>query len=72
MIYRSRMDNDQFIEDGMLFLRNKMDTAKLKRELDKITREFLSDYAVDKMEQTLKDNGFDVLWNVGYEGYRIV
>lgn len=66
------MDNDQFIEDGMLFLRNKVDTVKLKRELDKITKDFLSDYAVDKMERTLKDNGFDVLWNVGYEGYRIV
>lgn len=72
MIYRSRMDNDQFIEDGMLFLRNKVDTVKLKRELDSITSDFLSDYAVDKMERTLKDNGFDVLWNVGYEGYRIV
>lgn len=66
------MDNDQFIEDGMLFLRNKVDTVKLKRELDNITSDFLSDYAVDKMERTLKDNGFDVLWNVGYEGYRIV
>lgn len=66
------MDNDQFIEDGMLFLRNKVDTVKLKRELENITSDFLSDYAVDKMERTLKDNGFDVLWNVGYEGYRIV
>lgn len=66
------MDNDQFIEDGMLFLKNKVDTVKLKRELDNITSDFLSDYAVDKMERTLKDNGFDVLWNVGYEGYRIV
>lgn len=72
LIYRSQMNNEQFIEDGMNLLNGKSNLTKLRIKLNEITRRATDDYAVDEMERQLMANGYEVLWNDDNKGYRII
>lgn len=63
------MNNDQFIADGMVMLKGKVNLEKLKSKLDKISSDITDDYAVDEMERVLSRNGYETIWE---QGYRII
>lgn len=71
-MYRSLMDNEQFIADGFTLLKGKTNLTKLENKLAEIVSDYSEDFAVDEMERTLIRNGFEVIWHDDYKGYRIV